>query len=317
MEYRRLGRAGVKVSPICLGGGVRGPLDEQRFIRTIEHAIDLGCNFIDCANNYGKGQSEPLLGRAIKGKRDSLVITSKVFTRVGPGPNDQGLSRPHIMREIDRTLKKLQTDWIDIYYLHKVDPETTIEETLRTIEDLVRQGKVRYVGASNHTAAQTAELLWAAERLGLEPIVCLQSHYNLLHRWEVEPELLALCRRYGLGLMAYSPLAIGLLSGRFHHGATPPADSPWEPEQLRAALSERTGRVIQTLLDLADARGATPTQLALAWLLDHEEVTAPIVGADRPEYVDDMLGALAIELTPPERQALDAVSRWDAPGTYL
>jgi 1-deoxyxylulose-5-phosphate synthase len=317
MEYRRLGRAGVKVSPICLGAGVRGPLDEQRFIRTIEHAIDLGCNFIDCANNYGKGQSEPLLGRAIKGKRDSLVITSKVFTRVGPGPNDQGLSRPHIMREIERTLKKLQTDWIDIYYLHKVDPETTIEETQRTIEDLVRQGKVRYVGASNHTAAQTLELLWAAERLGLEPIACLQSHYNLIHRWEVEPELLELCRGYGLGLMTYSPLAIGLLSGRFRRGAPPPADSPWEPEQLRAALSERTDRVIQMQLDLAAARGATPTQIALAWLLDHEEVTAPIVGADRPEYVDDALGALAIELTRPERQALDAMSQWNAPGAYL
>src|SRR6266511_4118022 len=164
MEYRRLGQAGIKVSPICLGAGVRGDLDEERFIRSIE-----------CANNYGRGQSEILLGRAIKGKRDSLVITSKVFTRVGPGPNDQGLSRSHIMREVERSLKKLQTDWIDIYYMHKVDPETRIEETLRTMEDLVRQGKVRYVGASNHTAAQVVELLWAADRLGLEPIVCLQN----------------------------------------------------------------------------------------------------------------------------------------------
>ncbi len=239
MEYRRLGQAGIKVSPICLGAGVRGDLDEERFIRSIERAIDLGCNFIDCANNYGRGQSEILLGRAIKGKRDSLVITSKVFTRVGPGPNDQGLSRSHIMREVERSLRKLQTDWIDIYYLHKVDPETRIEETLRTMEDLVRQGKVRYVGASNHTAAQVVELLWAADRLGLEPIVCLQNHYNLLHRWEVEPELLAVCRRYGLGLMTYSPLAVGLLSGRFRRGATPPADTYWDQQRLQEALSER------------------------------------------------------------------------------
>jgi aryl-alcohol dehydrogenase-like predicted oxidoreductase len=317
MEYRRLGRAGVKVSPICLGAGVRGALDEQRFIRTIEHAIDQGCNFIDCANNYGKGQSEPLLGRAIKGKRDQLVITSKVFTRVGAGPNDRGLSRPHIIREIERTLTKLQTEWVDIYYLHNVDLETTPGETLRTMEDLVRQGKVRYVGASNHNAAQVIELLWTADRLGLEPIACLQSHYNLLHRWELEPELLTICRRYGLGLMTYSPLAIGLLSGRFRRGAPLPADSPWEQEQLRAALSERADQVIQTLVDLAAARGATPAQLALAWLLDHPEVTAPIVGADRPEYVDEMLGALALELTQPERQALDAVSQWEAPGQYL
>ncbi len=288
---------------------MRGDLDEERFIRSIERAIDLGCNFIDCANNYGRGQSEILLGRAIKGKRDSLVITSKVFTRVGPGPNDQGLSRSHIMREVERSLRKLQTDWIDIYYLHKVDPETRIEETLRTMEDLVRQGKVRYVGASNHTAAQVVELLWAADRLGLEPIVCLQNHYNLLHRWEVEPELLAVCRRYGLGLMTYSPLAVGLLSGRFRRGATPPADTYWDQQRLQEALSERADRVIQALVGMADQRGTTPARLALAWILDHEEITAPIVGADRPEYVDDVFGALAIELTQQERLALDAVSQ--------
>lgn len=312
MEYRRLGQAGVKVSPICLGAGVRGEVDKERFIRTIEHAIDLGCNFIDCANNYGKGQSEILLGQAIKGKRDNLVITSKVFTRVGPGPNDQGLSRPHIMREVERSLKKLQTDWIDIYYMHRPDPETRIEEVLRTMEDLVRQGKVRYVGASNHTAAQVIELLWTADRLGLEPIVCLQNHYNLLRRWELEPELLAVCRRYDLGLMTYSPLAVGLLSGRFRRGVMPPIDTYWNQEQLQPVLDEWSDRVIQTLVELAAERGTTPAQLAIAWLLDHAEVTAPIVGADRPEYVDDVLGALEITLTSQERQTLDAVSQWNA-----
>src|SRR6266540_2909615 len=286
MEYRRLGQAGIKVSPICLGAGVRGDLDEERFIRSIERAIDLGCNFIDCANNYGRGQSEILLGRAIKGKRDSLVITSKVFTRVGPGPNDQGLSRSHIMREVERSLRKLQTDWIDIYYLHKVDPETRIEETLRTMEDLVRQGKVRYVGASNHTAAQVVELLWIAQRLGLEPIACLQNQYSLLHRWQLEADLFPTVRRFGLGLTTYSPLAVGLLTGVYRRGATPPPGAFWQPEQLPNVLSERGDRIVQTLIDLADARGATPAQLALAWILDHPEVTAPIVGADRPEYVE-------------------------------
>jgi aryl-alcohol dehydrogenase-like predicted oxidoreductase len=313
MDYRRLGQAGIKVSPICLGAGVRGDLDEERFIRSIERAIDLGCNFIDCANNYGRGQSEILLGQAIKGKRDSLVITSKVFTRVGPGPNDQGLSRSHIIHQVNSSLKKLQTDWIDIYYMHRPDPDTRIEETLRTMEDLVRQGKVRYVGASNHNAAQVVELLWTADRLGLEPIVCLQNHYNLLHRWEVEPELLALCRRYGLGLMTYSPLAVGLLSGRFRQGRTQPADTYWDQERLQQVLNERTDRVIQTLVDLASERGVTPAQLAIAWLLDHGEITAPIVGADRPEYVDDVFGALAIALTQQERQTLDVVSQTDAP----
>jgi 1-deoxyxylulose-5-phosphate synthase len=309
MNYRRLGRAGVKVSSLCLGAGVRGAVDTQRFRRTIDHAIDLGCNFIDCANNYGGGQSETLLGQAIKGKRDQLVITSKVFTKVGPGPNDQGLSRVHILRAIEQSLTKLQTDWIDVYYLHKVDPETPIEETLRTMEDLVRQGKVRYVGASNHTAAQVIELLWTADRLGLEPISCVQSHYNLLHRWEVERELLEVCRRYGLGLMTYSPLAVGLLSGRFRRGLPAPVDSFWDQEQVQAALTEQTDQVIQTLVDLARERGATPAQLAIAWLLDHPEITAPIVGADRPEYVDDVVGALSITLSAEERAVLDAVSQ--------
>jgi aryl-alcohol dehydrogenase-like predicted oxidoreductase len=317
MNYSRLGKAGVKVSRLCLGAGVRGELDAARFVRTIERAIDLGCNFIDCANGYGKGQSEILLGQAIKGQRDDLVITSKVFSNAGPGPNDRGLSRYHIMQQIERSLRKLQTDRIDIYYMHHPDPETELEETLRTMEDLVRQGKVRYVGASNHNAAQVVELLWAADRLGLEPIVCLQNQYNLLHRWRIESDLFPVCRRFGLGLTTYSPLAIGLLSGRFRRGQEPPAGAYWGGQQLQAALSERGDQVAQALIELAQQRGATPAQLAIAWLLDHPEVSAPIVGADRPEYVDDVFGALAIELTADERQALDRVSQWEAPGQYL
>jgi aryl-alcohol dehydrogenase (NADP+) len=317
MNYRRLGKAGVKVSPLCLGAGVRGELDAARFVRTIERAIDLGCNFIDCANGYGKGQSEILLGQAIKGKRDDLVITSKVFSNAGPGANDRGLSRFHIMQQVERSLQKLQTDRIDIYYMHHPDPDTELEETLRTLEDLVRQGKVRYIGASNHSAAQVVELLWAADRLGLEPIVCLQNQYNLLHRWPIEADLFPVCRRFGLGLTTYSPLAIGLLSGRFRRGQVPPAGAYWDREQLQKALSERGDQAVQALVELAQQRGATPAQLAIAWLLDHPEVTAPIVGADRPEYVDDVFGALEIELTAEERRMLDQVSRWEAPGQYL
>ena len=316
MEYRRLGRTGVKVSRICFGAGVRGTLDEDRFIRNVHQAIDLGCNFIDCADNYGRGQSEILLGKAIEGKRDDLVITSKVHTAVGPGPNDRGLSRYHIMLQVERSLRRLQTDRIDIYYLHNVDPETEPEETLRTMEDLVRQGKVRYVGASNHNAAQVVDLLWTADRAHLEPIVCLQNQYNLLHRWGVEPELLSLCRRYGLGLVTYSPLAIGLLSGRFRRGELPP-DSPWHESEPQAALTAQTDQVIQTLSELARLRGATPAQLAIAWILHHPEVTAPIVGADRPEYIAEVFGALDIELTREERHALDEVSQWPESGLYL
>ena len=317
MEYRRLGRAGVKVSRICLGTGVRGDLDETGFVRSIERAIDLGCNFIDCANVYVRGQSETILGRVIKNKRKDLVITSKVWSPVGSGPNDRGLSRYHILREVERSLRKLQTDHIDIYYLHNVDPGTELAETLRTMEDLVRQGKVRYVGASNYGAAQVIELLWTAERLGLEPIVCLQNQYNLLHRYQMEPEILSLCRRYGLGLMTYSPLMIGLLSGRFRRGAEPPEGTPWTRARLQESLSEQGDRVVQTLIDLAAERGATPAQMALAWLLGHQDVTAPIVGADRVEYVDEAIGALEIELTQEERRVLDEVSQWEEPGRTL
>ena len=281
-------------------------------MRTIERAIDLGCTFIDCANGYGRGHSEPWLGQAIRGKRDGLVITSKVFSAIGPGPNDRGLSRVHVMRSVERSLTRLQTGWIDILYLHHPDPETEPEETLRTLEDLVRQGKVRYVGASNHTGAQVVELLWIAQRLGLEPIVCLQNQYNLLHRHRLETDLLPVVQRFGLGLTTYSPLAVGLLSGRFRRGAAPPPGAFWSAERLQAALSERGDRVVQTLIDLARERGCTPSQLAIAWLLDHPEVTAPIIGADTPDYVDDAFGALEIALTVPERRALDAVSQWEA-----
>jgi 1-deoxyxylulose-5-phosphate synthase len=317
VEYRRLGRAGVKVSPICLGAGVRGDLDETRFVRTVEHAVDLGCNFIDCGNTYGRGRAEPLLGQAIKRRRDDLVITSKVCSAVGPGPNDRGLSRYHVLREVERSLARLRTDRIDVYYLHNVDPETEPEETLRAMEDLVRQGKVRYVGASNHSGAQVVELLWTAQRHDLAPIVCLQSQYNLLQRWRVETDLFPVCRRFGLGLMTYSPLAIGLLSGRYRRGAPPPSGGFWEREALEGALSEAGDRLLQTLIDLARARGASPSQVAIAWLLDHPEVTATIVGADRPEYVEDALGALELTLTRDERAVLDAASQWAGPGHYL
>jgi len=317
MEYRKLGKAGIKVSPLCLGAGVRGDLDETRFIRSIERAIDLGCNFIDCANGYGRGQSETILGRVIKGKRDNLVITSKVFSPVGSGPNDRGLSRVHIMNQVELSLKKLQTDRIDLYYMHHPDPETGLDETLRTMEDLVRQGKVRYVGASNHSGAQVVELLWAAERLGLEPVVCLQNHYNLLHRWKIEEDLLPVCRRFGLALTTYSPLAVGLLSGQFRPGQEPAEEAYWNQAQLQDRVGEDGRQTIQTLLELAQVRGASPAQVAIAWLLDHPEVTAPIVGADRPEYVDDVFGALEIKLTEAERQTLDQVSQWDRPGQYI
>lgn len=317
MEYRRLGKAGVKVSPICLGTAFRANLEEEVCVRVIERAIDLGCNFLDCANNYGRGRSEEILGRAIKGKRDDLVITSKVWTPTAKGPNDRGLSRFHILREVENSLRRLQTDRVDIYYLHSVDPETEWEETLRTMEDLVRQGKVRYVGASNYSAWQLTELLWTADVNGWEKVVVLQNQYNLLNRKEIEPDILSVCRRHGVGLVTFSPLAVGLLTGLFRRGQEPPEGSPWSQQRLDQVLSEKGDRLVQTLIDVADGRGCTPGQVAIAWLLDHPELTAPIIGPDLPEHVDEAFGGLEFQLTEEERETLDQASRWEGPGGYL
>jgi len=315
MDYVRLGRAGVKVSRLCLGTAFRGywngHTEEATAIRTVETAIDLGCNFIDCANYYYQGRCEDLLGKAIKGKREDLVVTTKVWSRIGEGPNDQGLSRFAIMREVERSLNRLQTDYIDIYLLHNWDPNTELDETLKAFDDLVRQGKVRYVGACNFTAAQTVEALWTADRGGLDPFFVLQNEYNILQRWGIEPELLPICRQYGMGMMTYSPLAVGLLTGRFRRGETPPVDSAWTAgDRFDAALDEKTEQIIQQLVDIGEAQNKTPAQVAIAWILANDDVTAPIIGPDRPEHVEEVFGALDVEFSAEQLQALDELSQW-------
>ncbi|MBT4976336.1 MAG: aldo/keto reductase [Gemmatimonadetes bacterium] len=315
MDYVRLGRAGVKVSRLCLGTAFRGywngHTEEATAIRTVETAIDLGCNFIDCANYYYQGRCEDLLGKAIKGKREDLVVTTKVWSRIGEGPNDQGLSRFAIMREVERSLNRLQTDYIDIYLLHNWDPNTELDETLKAFDDLVRQGKVRYVGACNFTAAQTVEALWTADRGGLDPFFVLQNQYNILQRWDIEPEILPICRQYGMGMMTYSPLAVGLLTGRFRRGQTPPVDSAWTAgDRFDAALDEKTDQIIQQLVDIGEAQNKTPAQVAIAWILANDDVTAPIIGPDRPEHVEEVFGALEVEFSAEQLQALDELSQW-------
>lgn len=318
MPYVQLGRLGVKASRICLGTAFRGQDDDEVAVRVIHRAIDLGCNFIDCANFYGKGRCETVLGRAMRGRRDDLFITSKVWSRIGPGPNDAGLSRYHILREVERSLQRLGTDRIDLYLLHAFDAQAPLDETLQAMDDLVRQGKVVYVGACNFTATQAVESLWTAQRHGLTLFACLQNQYNLLNRWEVEPELLPLVRRHGLGLMTYSPLAIGLLTGRFRRGQPPPADTPWGKGSydFERAMSPQTDRVVQALIDVGQRHGRTPAQVALAWLLDHEEVTAPMIGPDLPEHVDETFAAVGWALPPEARAILDEVSKVDLPQPY-
>ena len=317
MEYVNFGKAGVKVSPLALGLGLRGQGDANAAQRLIEHAIDSGINLIDCANIYGLmddraniGRSEEVLGQAIRGKRDDVVITSKVFSQMGTGPNDAGLSRYHIMREVERSLKRLNTDHIDVYLIHAYDETTPQEETIRALDDLVRSGKTRYIGCCNHQAWQACKALWIADSINATPYMCIQNMYNLLNR-DLETEMFGLVREEGLGVMCYSPLAVGLLSGVYSPDQPPPAGTLWAARQNEFSQRMRgaTGQVVSTLKRLAADLGKTPAQLAVAWVLSHPEVTVAISGSDTIEQLDDTLGGVGWELDTAVREELDEVSR--------
>lgn len=309
MDYVNFGGSGVKVSPICLGTGFRGQRDEEICRRVIERGIDLGINFIDCANVYGGGgRSERILGEVLKGRRDRLVITTKVCSPVGDGPNDRGLSRMHIMWEIERSLERLDTDYVDFYLVHHWDDATPIEETLRALDDLVQQGKVRYIGCCNFDAWQVCKALWTSDRLGLTPFVCVQSQYNLLVR-DLEREVLPFCGAEGLGAMTFSPVSVGLLTGQFRSDEPPPAGTPWG--RGRAGFKElmtRGDRVVEVLRKIGEERDKTPAQVAIAWVLSHPEISAAMIGPDLPEHVEENVGGAGWSLSPEERVALDEVS---------
>ena len=318
MEYRNFGKAGVKVSPICIGTAFRGNrADEAMCIRTIERALDLGINFVDCANVYG---TEEIVGKAIKAKRDDVILTTKVHSGIGPGPNDHSSSRYHILREVERSLKRLDTDHIDIYLLHGYDESTPIDETLRAMDDLARQGKIRYFGACNFRAWHIVEALWKSDALGLDSFAGIQPQYNLINRAEVEPELMPLARKHGLGVMTYSPLAIGLLTGRFRRGQPPPADSVWASDSFyhnfEQAMTPHADQIVAKLIEVAAERGKTPAQVAMAWILDHPEISSIIIGPDLPEHVEENLGALGWKLTREERATLDEVSKVERPRKF-
>ena len=317
MDYRRFGATGVKVSPICLGSAFRGRPGDDVCKAIIAQAIDLGINFIDVANIYQEGHSERLVGEVLKGRRDQFVLTTKVGSSMGIGPNDTGLSRAHILREIEHSLRRLQTDHIDIYLVHQLDPTTPHQETLRALDDLVHQGKVRYIGCCNYTAWQVCAALWTSDRAGLTPFIGVQNHYNLLRR-SPERELLPFCREQGLGVMTYSPLAVGLLSGRFRRDTPPPSDTLWGQRRsgFQDAMTPAADRVIATLIRLAQERGKTPAQVAIAWILSHPEISAAMIGPDRPEHVTETVGAATWKLDPVARTELDAVSAWALNGTH-
>jgi aryl-alcohol dehydrogenase-like predicted oxidoreductase len=317
MEYVNFGSAGLKVSRLALGLGFRGQANEAEAQKVIEHALELGINLIDCANIYGPmddraniGRSEVILGKALKGKRDNVVITSKVASAVGPGPNDRGLSRYHIMREVERSLTRLETGHIDVYLAHAFDASTPLEETIRALEDLVRAGKVRYIGCCNYAAWQVCRALWTADALKVTPFMCVQNPYSLLNR-QLEREMFGLARELGLGVMAYSPLGVGLLSGMYAPGQPAPAGSLWatrRKDHFGQTMQGAVAEVVAVLRQLARALDKTPAQLALAWVLSHPEITVAITGGDTMAHLDDNVGAVGWALDPAARAKLDEVS---------
>ncbi len=317
MEYVNFGRAGVKISRVALDLGFRGVSDVTSGQRIIERAIDLGINLIDCANSYclsdthdNAGQSEMILGKALRGKRDDVVITSKVCSKVGPGPNDQGLSRYHIMREVDRSLMRLNTDHIDVYLVHNFDESTPLPETIRALDDLVRSGKVRYVGCCNHAAWQVCKALWIADTLNATPYICVQNPYSLLNR-ALEREMFGLVQDTGLGVMAYSPLAVGLLGGIYTPGKPPPCGSLWakrKESEFKAAVQGTPSTIINALNTHAAELDKTPAQLALGWILSHPEITTTIVGCDSTDEIPGIVGAVGWLLPDDVRRELDQIS---------
>ena len=317
MEYVNFGKAGVKVSRLAYGLGFRGQGDAAMAERVIERAIELGINFIDCANVYGMnddranaGSSEEVLGRVLKRHRDDLVISSKVCGRIGDGPNDAGLSRYHIMREIDRTLKRLDTDHIDVYILHSYDGSTPLEETLRALDDLVRAGKTRYVGVSNFQAWQVVRALMIQQHQGLDQLVCIQNPYSLLNR-DLEREMWPAQRQEGFGVMTYSPLGTGLLSGLYAPGQEAPAGSLYatvRAGRLQDEMTSTARETLEALRQIAAAHGKSVAQAAINWVLSHSEVSLAITGGDTLEHMDENAGAVGWSITAEERDRLDQVS---------
>lgn len=325
MEYRYLGRTGLRVSELCLGTMTFGrETSEEESYRILERFEEAGGNFIDTANIYSEGRSEEIIGRWLRGKRrEAWVVATKVRFPTGEGANDVGLSRKHLLASVETSLRRLGTDYIDLYQVHCWDHVTPLEETLSTLNDLVRRGLVRYIGASNFTGWQLQKALDLSDANGWEPFVSLQPQYNLLCR-STEWELLPVCSHEGLGVIAWSPLRGGWLSGKFRRGMTaPPANTRVEEaehkgwgERWSQYNNEHTWRVVDTLLEVSRVVGRTPAQVAINWVLSNPAVTAPIIGARTLAQFEENLGAAGWRLEPVLMARLDEASTIPAPYPY-
>jgi aryl-alcohol dehydrogenase-like predicted oxidoreductase len=303
VEHRFLGRTGVEVSPLCLGAmmfGAWGNSDHDESIRIIHRALDAGINFIDTADVYSRGESEEIVGKALQsGRRESVVLATKVHGSMGDDPNERGSSRRWIVREIESSLRRLRTDWIDLYQIHRPEPDTDIDETLGALTDLVRAGKVRYIGSSTFPASRIVEAQWVAERRGRERFVCEQPPYSLLARG-VESDVLPTCRRHGIGVIPWSPLAGGWLSGRYRRGVdidlSPRARVVPRRYDMSLPENQRKLDAADALGRLADEAGLTLVHLALAFVIRHPAVTAAIIGPRTMDHLESQLGAAEVEL---------------------
>lgn len=320
MEYVKLGRTGLKVSRLCMGTMQFGwSLGEADSHRVLSATFEAGITFFDTANIYSKwaegnpgGVAETYLGNWMKQAklpRDRIVLATKVRGKMGEGPNDEGLSRVHIMNAVEASLRRLQTDYIDLYQSHWSDAGTPIEETLRAYDDLVRQGKVRYVGASNYAAWELVQALWVSDRHNLVRYDCLQPHYNLLWRAEFERELRAVCKAYEIGVIPYSPLAGGFLTGKYRRDKPMPESK--RAEGRKRAMTEKNFALLDKMDEIAAAHNATLAQVALAWTMADPVVTSPIIGATSEEQLRENLGALNVNLSVEEKKALDDMTAWD------
>ncbi len=309
MEYRSLGRTGVMVTPLCLGTmNFGGPTGEQDLIDIINHALDSGINFVDTANVYNGGESERIVGKALKdnGKRGQIVLATKVYSQTGPGPNDRGVSRYHILKACEDSLRRLQTDHIDLYQLHRPSLTVPQDETLRALDDLVQSGKVVYIGASTFPAWMIMESLSISEKFALARFISEQPPYNLLDR-RIENELIPLALKYGMAILPWSPLAGGILAGRYATKASVPEGSRRQHagEIFGERITERAVSVARKVGEMAKERGLTSAQLALLWVKDQPGVTAPIIGPRTMEHLNSFLPLLEMDLHPEDEEQFD------------
>ena len=317
MEYRHIGRSGVQVSCLCLGCmnfGWRTPEDEA--VSIIHEAIEQGINFLDTANVYGRGRSEEIVGRALAedGRREAVFLATKVTSGMGDGPNDRGSARYHLMQQCESSLRRLRTDHIDLYQLHQMDHATELHETLRALDDRVRQGKVLYTGTSKYAPAYLVEALMISQHQGWVKFLTDQPPYNLLDR-SIENELIWTCMRHGVGIIPWAPMGTGILSGQYRKGSKPPAKSRGDdggipPARLHDSAIERTEQIAR----LAAAKGVTAAEFGLAWVLRRPGITAPIIGVRTMEHLHSCISAIAVEFSEAELAQLDQIA---PPGTWV